>query len=93
MPPTSSAVPEQPRQEYTAKREGHRARAHQASDPQVRGPLAQVNESAERFGDRGDNQVAAHRGQRWDAKEEHQYRRHEGTAAHAGKPDHDRDGE
>ena len=52
-----------------------------------------MDQRADRLHHRARNQVGRHRGERHDAEEEDEHRRHQRTPAHAGQTDDDADTE
>ena len=69
------------------ERRRHGPDAQPPDDAQVHRPAPQVDERADRLHEQRHDDVARDRGQRVDAEEEHQHRRHEGAAAHPGEAD------
>ena len=55
----------------------------------MHGAAAEVDAAADRLHHHRGDQVARHRGQRLDAEADHQDRRHQRAAAHAGEADDD----
>ena len=81
-------------QHQHAQERGRDRPEHQPPDQRLlHGAALPVDRAADRLHDHRRDDVARHRGQRLDAEQQHQDRRHQRPAAHAGQADDEADAE
>jgi hypothetical protein len=84
-----AALTQEPEEQHTHERARNRAHAQPFHEAEVDGAPAQVHDAADRLHEEAGDHVARYRGEWRDAEEEHEDRRHQRAAAHAGQAHHD----